>query len=353
MLRVLVCEDSVPVSQLLTELINADPELQVVGVAGNGREAVELNRKLRPDIITMDARMPVLNGLEATSQIMSELPTPIVLVSEIAETEVELSMAALNAGALTVLPKPHGPGHPAFQRDSENLRHTLKLMAGIKLVRRWLPTTPASAKPTTPEVFSSSTRPRLIAIGSSTGGPSALATLLKGLPATFKLPIVITQHIMPGFGEGLARWLNDTTGRRVVAARSGMVIEPDSAVTIIAPDYCHLVLTPGNHLAFDYRGQVNGVLPSVDVMFASVAQVMGASAIGVLLTGMGKDGAQGLLQLRKAGAYTLAQDEATSVVFGMPKEAIALGATWKVVPLEKMAPEIVNLCYNPQESRLT
>lgn len=358
MLRVLVCEDSLPVSQLLTQVINTDAELHVIGVAGNGREAVELNRRLRPDIITMDVRMPVLNGLEATRQIMAELPTPIVLVSEVAETEVEMSMALLNAGALTVLPKLHGPGHPAFSQDSENLCQTLKLMASVKLVRRRLPTTSstpiselspkAKLTPATPiisaERFPSIAQPKLVAIGASTGGPSALATLLKGLPPAFKLPIVITQHIMPGFGDGLARWLNDTTGRKVISARPGMTLEPDSSMTFIAPDKCHLVVVAGNKLAFDYRGEVNGVLPSVDVMFDSVAEIYGNSAIGVLLTGMGRDGAQGLARLYKMGAYTIVQDEATSVVFGMPKEAIALGAAWKVAPLDKIAAEISSLC---------
>lgn len=350
MLRVLVCEDSVPVSQLLTELINADPELKVIGVAGNGREGIELNRKLRPDIITMDIRMPVLNGLEATRQIMSELPTPIVLISEIAESEVGLSLTALQAGALTVLPKPHGPGHPDFKADANRLRQTLKLMAEVKLVRRWLNTDPPASRPSGPSQpveFSSCVHPKMVAIGSSTGGPSALATILSHLPASFTLPILITQHIMPGFGAGLARWLNDTTGRRVVIAEPGMVIEPESAVTVIAPDYCHLVIKAGKQLAFDYRGPVNGVLPSIDIMFDSVATEMGAAVIGVLLTGMGKDGAAGLAHLRKAGAYTIAQDETTSVVFGMPKEAIALGAAWKVVSLPKIAGEIVKIAGMP------
>lgn len=348
MLRVLVCEDSVSVSQLLVELINADEELQVVGVAGNGREGIELNRKLRPDIITMDVRMPGLSGLEATRQIMSEQPTPIVLVSELAETEVDLSMAALDAGALTVLPKPSGPGQAHFKQDRERLCQTLKLMSSVKLVRHWLPTNRAACQRVAPPSLVppgdlSPVQPKLVAIGSSTGGPSALATILSKLPTSFTLPILITQHIMPGFGEGLARWLNDTTGRRVVMAKAGMVIEVNSGITVIAPDHCHLVLKSGRQLAFDYRGPVNGVLPSVDVMFESVVEVMGGSAVGIVLTGMGKDGAQGLKRMRQAGCYTIVQDEATSIVFGMPKEAIALGAARKVVGLEKIAGELVKL----------
>ncbi|NWJ95241.1 MAG: chemotaxis-specific protein-glutamate methyltransferase CheB [Chloroflexi bacterium] len=348
MLTVVVCEDSVPVSQLLVELINADPGLHVVGVAGNGREVIELNRKLRPNVITMDVRMPVLNGLEATRQIMAEQPTPIVLVSDIAEVDINLSMDALNAGALAVLPKPHGPGHPDFKADGDRLRHTLHLMSSVKLVRRWMTTGPLTIPPkpsATPsprsDIYTSPVQPRLVAIGSSTGGPSAIATILSNLPPTFNLPILVTQHIMPGFGTGLARWLNDTTGRRVVTATEGMVIEPSSSITVIAPDHCHMILTPARQIAFDHRGLVNGVLPSVDVLFESVAHSLGPLAVGVLLTGMGRDGAQGLSKMRQAGSFTIAQDEASSVVFGMPKEAIALGAAWKIAPLEKIASELV------------
>ncbi|HEX2909278.1 MAG TPA: chemotaxis-specific protein-glutamate methyltransferase CheB [Chloroflexia bacterium] len=364
MIRVLVCEDSLPVSQLLKEVINQYPGLIVVGVAGNGREAVELNRKLRPDIITMDVRMPVLNGLEATQQIMSEQPAPIVMVSEIASTDVDLSMKALQAGALMALRKPIGPGHPDYKVECEQLCQALVNMAGVKLVRRWTQVSSERKKspsgltlsPTINKEPALRVKPRLVAIGSSTGGPSALANLLSRLPASFTLPVLITQHIMPGFGSGMTRWLNDITGRRVVTAQDGMLVEPDSSITIIAPDDCHMTITTSRHIRFDRRGPVNSLVPSVDVMFESVAGSVGAAAIGVILTGMGRDGAQGMLSMHKAGAYTIAQDETSSVVFGMPKEAIALQAVDTVLPLDKIADQLVKVCGNQipgQESQLS
>lgn len=361
MIKVLICEDSLPVSQLLVELINTDPEMQVVGVAGNGLEAIELTHKFRPDIITMDVRMPQLNGLEATRQIMAEQPTPIVLVSELAETDVALSMEALNAGALAVLPKPYGPGHPSFKANGDRLRQTVSLMSSVKVVRHWAnrnqrPANRAGniAPPPAPERVTPARNParsglakapRLVAIGSSTGGPSALATLLSQLPLTFDLPILITQHIMPGFGEGLAHWLKEATGRPVVLAQEGMSIKPNSGLTIIAPDHCHMLISSSWQIRFDRRGPYQGVLPSVDLMFESVTEVAGSSAIGVLLTGMGRDGAQGLYRMCQSGAYTIAQSEASCVVFGMPKEAIALGAARSILPLEKIASELVQIRY--------
>lgn len=351
MIKVLVCEDSLPVSRLLVELINADPELEVVGVAGDGLEALECTRKYQPDIIAMDVQMPRLNGLEATRQIMSEQPTPIILISELLNSEVALSLQALDAGALTVLPKPHGPGHPQHESDRNRLCQNLRLLHDVKLVRRWSATaTPKANAPLGPRPARANPtiHPRLVAIGASTGGPSALSALLSKLPPTFRLPILITQHIMPGFTNGLASWLAQTTGRRVIQAVDGLTLEPDSGLVVIAPDNCHLTITPNWQLRFKGRLPSDILVPSVDVMFKSVAQSFGASAIGVLLTGMGKDGAEGMLDLWQTGAYTIAQDEATSVVFGMPKEAIELGAAHKVLPLQLIAGELMRFVNSPR-----
>jgi two-component system chemotaxis response regulator CheB len=370
MIKVLVCEDSVPVSQLLVGLINnvaGEAKLLVVGVAGNGNEAIELNRRLRPDVIAMDVRMPVLNGLEATRRIMAEQPTPIVLVSEIAETEVALSLEALAAGALLVMPKPHGPGHPDFAAEAEKLRQNLCLMAGVKVVRHWLPgstkqaqaqprsvlpvtlTTPTPKRPTSPHTSTFfNEQQRLVTIGASTGGPAALASILSKLPPSFSWPMLITQHIMPGFGKGLVQWLNQISERRVVLATEGMLVEVDSGLTILAPDDCHLCLDATQHLVFGKNGPVNGLASSVDVMFSSIASnLAGSSVVGVLLTGMGRDGATGLKQLRESGATTIVQDEASSVVFGMPKEAIALGAAQHVVPISKIPEMLIKLKERP------
>lgn len=354
-----MCEDSLPISQLLVELINnvsGEAKLLVVGVAGNGSEAVEMALRLRPDVIAMDVRMPILNGLEATRRIMEEQPTPIVLVSEVAETDVALSMEALAVGALMVIPKPHGPSHPAFQADAIKLRETLALMAEVKVVRHWRPNSPKPAldRYTASKISYSlavghpqtrfNEQQRLVAIGSSTGGPSALSNILRNLPSYFNWPILITQHIMPGFDTGLAQWLTQATNRKVVVAEENMAVEVDSGQIILAPGVFHLRINADQKLSFDRNGPVKGILPSVDTMFESIAQNIDCTGVvGVLLTGMGRDGAAGLKLLLDNGATTIVQDEVTSVVFGMPKEAIAIGAAQKVLPLLKIPEQLTKL----------
>jgi two-component system chemotaxis response regulator CheB len=285
--------------------------------------------------------MPILNGLEATRRIMAEQPTPIILVTELFEAELSLGMSAIEAGALAIVAKPRAISQPESRIACEKLLQTLKLMSDVKLVKRRFPTSTSTTSEyvQTPTLWSAETYraiPKVIAIGTSTGGPSALLKILKELPPSFSVPILITQHIMPGFGQTFSNWLKNSTGFNILYAPKEKSIVLNNKVIIIAPDNAHLMITSEGNLLYYRHDPVNGCLPSVDVMFESVARSFGAEAVGILLTGMGRDGAVGLKLMRDAGALTITQDEATSVVFGMPKAAIELNAAMQVLPLEQI-----------------
>ena len=342
MIRVLVVDDSPTLRYLIRAILESDPELQVVGEARNGEEAIALCEKLQPDIITMDIRMPRMDGYKAVRRIMAEWPRPIlVLTSTQSDIELGVSYKAIEAGAIMVMGKPHGL--PGADPEADQLIATVKAMAEVKVVRRhwWL-------RKETPQPPRRKPRPRapqgpirLIAMGASTGGPPALQTILGQLPADLSVPIVVTQHMSPGFIGGLARWLDETTPLRVKVADVGEPLRPGTVY--LAPDDRHLLVTQAGLAWLSSSPPVDGHRPSVTALFESVAQSCGAAAVGVLLTGMGDDGARGLKVLHDAGAYTIAQDGATCVVFGMPKEAIALGATEEVLPLEQIAGRLVEL----------
>jgi two-component system chemotaxis response regulator CheB len=345
MVRVLVAEDSVTARELLVEMLRSDPEIEVAGEAKNGVEAVEMTRRLRPSVVTMDIRMPTMDGFEATRQIMVEVPTPIVIVSANYNShDVETSMHALRLGALALLPKPPGPGAPDFDDQRKRFAQTIKAMSAVKVVRRWAD--PTVAKP--PPIATGRTgRPRVVAIAASTGGPAALARILSELPVHFPLPVLIVQHIAKGFAEGLAGWLNTTGSLRVKVAEDG---EPLLARTVyVAPDDRHLGVADRSKLAVSAAAPVGGFRPSGTFLFESVARVFGPSAVGVILTGMGEDGVAGLASIRRAGGAVLVQDEATSIVYGMPGAAVAAGLGDTTIPLGAIAWRLGELAVGPSE----
>ena len=336
MIRVLIADDSPTLRHLIRAILESDPELQVVGEAHNGEQAVALCHELRPDIITMDVRMPKMNGFQAIQHIMAESPRPIlVLTSTSSDIELGISFKAIEAGALMVAGKPCGL--PDADPEAARLILQVKAMADVKVVRR----RPRVQKKT-PAPPGDQPRPgpapgppvRLIAIGASTGGPPALQAILSQLPADLSVPVVVVQHMSPGFMKGFARWLAGTTSLRVKLAEHGEPLQPGTVY--LGPDHQHLLAAQNGHVWLSDSSPVGGHRPSATVLFESVAQRYGRAAVGVLLTGMGKDGAQGLKALHDAGAHTIVQDEATCVVFGMPKEAIALGAAAEVLPLERI-----------------
>jgi len=329
----LVVEDSLTIRKFLVEVLSA--ELDVVGEAADGRQAIELCRALKPDVITLDMILPVMSGLAVTEYIMAFCPTPILIVSASTNRgELYQTYQALAAGALDVLEKPRG--------DFEDEAWKRNLVASVRMVSRIKVIThlrgkleqhtrmPAHAPAVTG-------RRRLIAIGASTGGPGAVLDIFRELPASFPIPILLVMHISQPFATAFAEWLDANSGQRVRYAKDGerVPILGDSGVWMAPPDY-HLLVRQGRlHLTRD--PERHSCRPSVDVLFESVAREVGRDSMGVLLTGMGKDGALGLLSMRQAGAATIGQDEESSVVFGMPKEAIAVGAVERILPLGDIA----------------
>lgn len=340
MIRVLVAEDSAVTREYLTYLLGQDPALQVVGTARDGREAVEQAERLRPDVIVMDVHMPRMNGYEATRRIMERAPTPIVMATaSLSRDEAAVAFEALRAGALTVVEKPSGPDDPDQVEDARRLLETVKLMAEVKVVRRWprreRPVPPA-APPATPD-----RKVRLIAIGASTGGPAAVADVLAGLPGDLGVPVLVVQHIARGFIGGLAEWLGQGTRLAVKVAEADEAVRPGTVY--LAPDGSQMGITRDGRIRLTSEAAEDGFCPSASHLFQSVAGAYGRSVIGVLLTGMGRDGVAGLRRLREAGGVTIAQDEETSVIFGMPGEAIRLGAAEYVLSPERIGGAIRSL----------
>jgi len=343
-IRVLVVEDSPVARELLVSILQNAPGLQVIGTARNGLEAVRLTKRLKPDVITMDVYMPELNGLEATRQIMAEMPRPIVMVTaSLSKNERDLSFNALQAGALSIMEKPTMYDPPEVL---EQLVRQVKLMSEVKVVRRWSkPAKPVSEDPSSvkqpPLTQNGTSEIQLIAIAASTGGPGILAQILGQLPASFPAPILIVQHITAGFGQGLADWLNQQTPLEVRLAQNA--IEPKAGQVLIAPDDHHMMMNSLGVVSLSLDPPYQGLRPAADYLFNSVARVYGSTAVGIILSGMGSDGAEGLLALHQAGAYTIAQDKESCVVFGMPAVAIELGAAEQVLPANRIAAAIIAL----------
>jgi two-component system chemotaxis response regulator CheB len=348
MIRVLIADDSPTSRELLKAILGSDPEIQVVGEACDGVEAVELTRKLRPDVVTMDLRMPHLDGFEATKEIMITAPTPIVIVTgSVAIHDVEVSLFALRAGALALLSKPPGPDSPAFEDMARELLASVKAMSQVKVVRHWRPAGTEAANrglPPAPAAHrcggAAAGRARVVAVATSTGGPAALHRLLSDLPGDFPVPILVVQHITRGFTDGLADWLNKVSPLHVKVARDG---EPLAAHDVyLAPDDRHLGVA-GGAVALSGLPPVEGFRPSGTYLFESAAQAFGAATVAVILTGMGEDGVAGLRAVRQAGGRVIAQDEKSCAIFGMPGAAIAAGLVDAVLSLDAIAARLVEL----------
>ncbi len=344
MIKVLIVEDSPVAQEFLTYIFSSDPEIQVVGVASNGKEALFAVEEKRPDVITMDIHMPVMDGFEATRRIMETHPTPIVVVSgSTGATEIGSTFRAMEAGALAVVLRPQGLNHEDFEPASKELVQTVKLMSEIRVVRR----TPSiagkreTAPRHAPRPLNAEMEIRAAAIGASTGGPPVLMQILSLLPKDLSFPILIVQHIAQGFTKGFVDWLNEASCFPVSIAEHGDCLTPGQAY--VAPDGFHLGVSEGPRILLGNHAPENGLRPSVACLFRTVSQVFGSRAVGVLLTGMGKDGAEELKTMKEQGAITIAQDEESSVVHGMPGEAIRLGGTTHVLPPEGIAAMLADL----------
>ena len=332
MISVLIVEDSPTILQYLSALVEAEPELYVIGTAVDGLDAVNKVKRLKPQVVIMDIEMPKLDGIAATRQIMAESPVPIVICSaNLGQNLVEKSYRAIEAGALAVVVKPRGPGVPGAQEMVNSLLHKVKLMAAVKVVRRKAASTlsPAPQIQTTglDESFLQDLKnypPTLIAIGASTGGPLALMTILAKLEKNFPLPIIIVQHIAQGFLRGMLDWLQGQCVLPIAIAGHGD--KPLGGHVYFAPDGYHLEFSSASRLHLTDAPSEYNVKPAVAPLFRSLARSEAPPALGVLLTGMGRDGALELLAMRQRGHLTIAQDEESSIVNGMPGEAARLGA---------------------------
>jgi two-component system chemotaxis response regulator CheB len=346
-IKVLVVEDSPVVREFLVFVLGSDPGIRVVGTACDGEEALDAVRRTRPDVITMDIHMPRLNGLEATRRIMETDPVPIIIVSgSVDPQEVVTTFDAMEAGALAVLRRPTGLGHPEHDATARELVQTVKLMAEVKVVRRWPRRKSGEPAPRAVEMglAQEPAKLRIVAIGASTGGPPVLHTILAALPKNFPAPIVIVQHMAAGFSRGFMEWLAQSSALPVHLATHGEIMLPGHAY--LAPDEMQMKVVRNDRIALARDEPESGLRPSVSYLFRSVAEVYGCDAVAGLLTGMGRDGAEELRLLKEMGAITFAQDKQSSVVHGMPGEAIRLDAAMLVLPPEKIAAVLTSLANN-------
>jgi two-component system chemotaxis response regulator CheB len=331
--RVVVADDSSTARRLLVEICDREPDIVVVGEASDGAQAVEMTTRLGPSLVVMDVHMPVLDGIEATKQIMRERPTPIIVVTAGKDpTDVEAGLSALRFGALTVLPKPVGPGVDGFEASAQRLTSLVRALADVKVIRRRDFSATTSSRPP-------KGGPGIVAVATSTGGPPALCRFLGALPADLPTPIVVVQHIVEGFLPGLVTWLRAEVPFHVTEAQHGQRLEPGTVY--IAPDGRHLEVDAQWRARLVDSSPVGGFRPSATVLFTSLARNVGPNATAVVLTGMGRDGLEGARALKAAGGRILVQDEGSSVVYGMPKVVADAGLAHVQGAVETLAADIV------------
>jgi len=339
-IRVLVADDSPTARALLVSLFADSKDFHVVGIAANGVEAIERAIALSPDLIVMDVHMPIVDGLDATKEIMREAPAPILMVSASASVrDVGLGLSATQAGALMLLEKPRPPGHGGTDDAAAQFLAMAKAMAGVKVVRRWSKATTLVGRPVKRRAPTGALK--LVAIGTSTGGPAALHRILIDLPRDYPVPIVVVQHMADGFISGLAKWLGSNVTLKVTTAAHG---EPLVAGTVyLAPDDHHLGVYADDRVMLARTAPINGFRPSVDYLFDSAARAYESALVAVILTGMGQDGVEGLATVQERGGRVLAQDERSSVIYGMAQQAVARNLVDEVLPLDAIGARLNSL----------
>lgn len=353
-IRLLIVEDSPVALAILQRIFREASDIEVVGVARNGQEALAMFPMVNPTMICTDLHMPKMNGLELTQEVMARHPCPILVVSaSVQEEDTQNVFRILEAGALDIFPKPRTGLASEYEKSKNELLAKIRVLSGVSVFTQRRQGAPPVRQPLIQRPSVASTprdirAPRVLAIGASTGGPQALLAIFQQLPKTFPVPILCVQHISEGFLQGLIDWLNSSCSLQVKIASPGE--NPQPGIVYFPPERHHLEISPRGQLALHQGAPVAGHCPSVTVMFKSVASYYRRSAVGVLLTGMGRDGSDGLQAMAQAGSLTIAQDEASCVVFGMPKEAIALGAAQQVLPLQAIAPFLMNQVFTAAQS---
>jgi two-component system, chemotaxis family, protein-glutamate methylesterase/glutaminase len=340
MIRVLIVDDSVTQREILRRVLTQDGAFTIVGEARNGREAVEMVAAEAPDVVVMDLHMPDMDGVEATREIMARCPVPIVIASAtLRNHDVDLGLAALQAGAVSVIQKPEGAVLLNLQKIAPRLREELMAASRACIRRR-------AGSPSPRQVVTPTVRAAAIGICASTGGPTVLSEVLGLLPGPYPLPVLVVQHIAQGFEEGFANWLAGQTGQAVCLATDGQKLTPGFW---LAPGGSHLVLAGPDQMALSERQPADIHCPSGDPLFRSLARHLGARAAGIVLTGMGDDGARGLLELRQAGGQTAVQSESTCMIWGMPRAAQELGAARHELSPSELAALLTRAAGGPME----
>ena len=332
-IKVLVVDDSPVSRQVLIHILESDARIHVIGEAKNGLEALSWLKNHQVDVVTMDIFMPGLDGFETSREIMEKHPIPIAIISgAYSDLDTQKAFKAMEAGALAILPKPAAPSRPPFEKEAQEIIKIVKTIAEVKVVtrRKYLKLNHEVPLPkgNIPKNV------QAIAIGASLGGPVAIAQILTSLQKGFPVPIFIVQHISPGFTQGFVNWLKQNTALNVEVAKEGVQALPGNIY--IAPDKCHMEIKPNHLIALDFT-PTQGIQPSVSRLFHSMASTYGPKGLGIILTGMGKDGTSELLLMKQKGAYTIAQSEEGCLMFGMPKEAIRIGAASAVMSLNQIA----------------
>jgi len=340
-IRVLIVDDVKSARDLLEEILTTDPRFQVVGAVGDGLEAVASALKMRPDLVTMDIRLPGIDGFQAVERILAVFPVPIVMITASMSKQEEKLFRAITAGALDVLDKQELYLWRTRPEIRNSFLRRLRTLASTK-VKRVVEYVPAEPEPLftfrrpQPRLAES---PLVVAIAASTGGPTALVRVLRGISPQVSAAFLVVQHMSTGFLEGLVRWLDNEVELEVRKAQEGDLLE--AGVVLVAPGDHHMMVTELDSVRLNRSLPINGHRPSAELLFDSVANNYGKRGIGVILTGMGSDGAEGLKSLRLCGGHTIAQDEQTSIIFGMPKAAIELDAAEIVLPLDEIGPQIM------------
>ncbi|MFH1562128.1 MAG: chemotaxis response regulator protein-glutamate methylesterase [Nitrospirota bacterium] len=343
--KVLIVDDSAVIREAILNTLESEEGIKVIGTASNGKEAIDLIPELKPDIITMDIVMPIMDGLTATEHIMAYHPTPILVITSLLPQDMKIAFKVLNAGALDVIERPtiSELSKPA-SKIRKQLIDKVKLFAGVKVITHLggrLPKKEISVGPVEQVGPIGQVHFKIIAIASSTGGPKTVRKILAKLPKDFSIPIVIVQHISPGFTKGLVDWWNNECAIEIKEGKDGEKL--CKGTVYVAPSYVNMTVTKDEKIKLEDTPPVGGHKPSGNVLLSSVAKVYGQSAIGIILTGMGDDGAIGIKAIREAGGFTIAEDEASCAIFGMPKVAIEMGVIDKVLPLDAIPDEIIRI----------
>ncbi len=339
MVKVLIVDDSQVAVNFLSNILTTDPEIEIIGSASSGGEAISMIKGNRPDVITMDINMPGIDGFETTRRIMETTPIPIIIVSSSFDKEnVALSLRSIEAGALTIIGRPAGMDSPLYEKEKVDFISLVKLMSEIKVVSRKKSASVKKIINGCSDIIAAVDEIDLIAVGASTGGPQALQSFLKELNGEIAQPILIVQHITSGFSAGFAQWLSETCSISVKIPSHGEKISRNTVY--VAPDGVHMGVDASGSIVLSSDPPIKNLRPAVSYLFRTVAELYGSRAMGVLLTGMGRDGADELKLMRDNGAITFAQNEESSVVFGMPGEAIKIGGAVCVLSPEGIADKI-------------